>query len=88
MDKQPPTVAEIERAIRRYLQAHPCAVDTERGICEWWLRDLHPRHLHCDVAAAISRLVDAGELAPLTLPDGQLAYQAPGSSAFRASSPH
>jgi hypothetical protein len=88
MDKQRPAVADIEQAIRGYLQAHPHAVDTTRGISEWWLRDLRTRPSPGDVATAIARLVAAGEVAPLTLPDGQLAYMAPGSSGFRASSPH
>ena len=34
MDKEPPTVANIEAAISHYLRAHPHAVDTERGIRE------------------------------------------------------
>jgi hypothetical protein len=86
MDKEPPVVADIEQAIRRYLQAHPHAVDTERGICEWWLRDAHPRYLAGDVHTAIERLVAAGELAQLTLPDAQLAY-AKGSASGNADDP-
>ncbi|MBS0445340.1 MAG: hypothetical protein JSR59_05240 [Proteobacteria bacterium] len=74
MDTQPPAVAEIERAIRRYLAAHPHAVDTERGIGEWWLRDARPRYRAGDVHAAIERLVAAHELEQRTLPDGQRAY--------------
>lgn len=85
MDTQPPAVADIENAIRRYLRAHPHAVDTERGIREWWLRDARPRYRIVDVHVAIDCLVAAGELERRTLPDGQLAYaitpltQAPGS---------
>lgn len=85
MDSQPPAVVDIEDAIRRYLHAHPHAVDTERGIREWWLRDGRPRYRIADVQTAIQRLVAAGELAERPLPDGQLAYaktpltQAPGS---------
>jgi hypothetical protein len=74
MDTQPPAVADIEEAIRRYLAAHPQAVDTERGIREWWLRDARPRYRVADVHAAIERLVAAGELEQRALPDGQRAY--------------
>jgi hypothetical protein len=79
---------DMERAIRSYLRAHPRAVDTERGIREWWLRDMQPRPSPEEVVAAIGRLVGAGELLEITLPDGQLAYQAPGPSALLASRPH
>ena len=74
MDKRPPLAAEIEEIIRRYLQAHPQAEDTERGICEWWLRTAPRNYSVADVRAAIQALVAAGELAPLSLPDGQRIY--------------
>jgi len=46
-------------------------MDTERGICEWWLRDAWPPfHVH----TAIERLVAVGEMAARSLPDGQRAY--------------
>ncbi len=77
MDRKPPTVADIEQAIRAYLQTHPLAVDTERGIREWWLRDTHPRCASADVHAAVVRLVAAGAMAERTLPDGQSAYAIP-----------
>ena len=88
MDRQPPPVAQIERLIRHYLQAHPHAIDTERGICEWWLRELHPRPAPEDVAAAVASLLAAGALASLTLPDGRVAFHAPGSSDPGPSGPH
>ena len=74
MDTYPAATAEIENAIRTYLQAHPHAIDTERGIREWWLRDAGSPFRAADVHAAIERLVAAGELAARCLPDGQLAY--------------
>lgn len=77
MDKRPP-LAEIEEIIRRYLQAHPQAEDTERGICEWWLRTARRTYSVADVRTAIQALVAAGELAQLVLPDGQWIYRAPG----------
>jgi hypothetical protein len=74
MDKGLPLVAEIEETIRRYLQAHPQAEDTERGICEWWLRKARRSYSVADVRAAIQALVAAGELAQLVLRDGQCIY--------------
>lgn len=73
---EPPSarVANIERAIRAYLRAHPQAVDTERGIGEWWLRGMQASAAPADVHAAIQRLVASGGLASLALPDGQIAY--------------
>jgi hypothetical protein len=82
MDKRPSLVAEIEEIIRRYLQAHPQAVDTERGIREWWLREAQRTYPVADVRAAIQGLVAAGELAEIVLPDGQCTYassETPGS---------
>ena len=73
MDKDPPTVADIEAAISRYLYAHPQATDTERGIREWWLLTACPCHPD-DVHAAIEHMVGIGALAERTLPDGQRAY--------------
>ena len=87
MDRQPPSVADIEHGLRRYLIAHPHASDTARGIAEWWLRDLHPRPAPADIASAIDGLVRSGDLVSLTLPDGQRAFQAPGASVPRASGP-
>lgn len=74
MDTQPPAAADIENAIRTYLQARPHAIDTERGIREWWLRDARPPFRAADVHTAIERLVALGELARHSLPDGQQAY--------------
>jgi hypothetical protein len=74
MDKRPLLVAEIEETIRRYLQAHPQAEDTERGICEWWLRAAHTTYSVADVRTAIHGLVAAGDLAEDVLPDGQCIY--------------
>lgn len=79
MDTQPPATADIENAIRNYLQAHPHAIDTERGIREWWLRNASRPLRAADVHTAIERLVALGKLAVRFLPDGQRAY-AIGSS--------
>ena len=69
-----PSVADTERVIRSYLQAHPHAVDTDRGIREWWLQNLEPPASAATVRAAIERLLARRELSEVTLPDGQVAY--------------
>jgi glutamine synthetase type III len=79
MDERPPLVAEIEEIIRRYLQAHPKAVDTERGIREWWVRKARRTYAVSDVRAAIEALVATGELAERRLPDGQFIYASAGT---------
>jgi hypothetical protein len=69
-----PAAADITQAIRRYLALHPHAVDTERGIREWWLGNRSSRASADDVRAALEQLVAAGEIVVLSLPDGQRAY--------------
>lgn len=76
MDLHPPSVASIERAIGGYLQRHPHAVDTERGILEWWLQGCRPRPPEAVVHAAIEALLARGELMAIDLHDGQVAYAA------------
>jgi hypothetical protein len=85
MDAANARVARVERAICEYLQSHPHAVDTERGICEWWLRDARPQVLADDVRVAIRRLASTGRLLAFVLPDGQLAYSGGGG---RSHGPH
>jgi hypothetical protein len=72
----PSTVSEIEQAVRHYLRLHPLAVDTERGIREWWLRDSYPHCPEGDVHVAVERLLAKGELVERKLPDGHLTYAA------------
>lgn len=79
MDEPPPQLAEIESILRGYLQTHPQAVDTERGIREWWLRDARITYAAADVRAVIQRLVDSGELVERRLPDGECIYARSGS---------
>lgn len=73
MDTSPPTPAAIERAIGSYLRTNPNAVDTERGIREWWLAGIGSCRL-ADVHVAIERLVASGAMVERMLPDGQRAY--------------
>jgi hypothetical protein len=67
-------VRDIERAITAYLQKHPQALDTERGIREWWLRTSCARYSEADVHLAIQNLVARGALVTISLPDGSVAY--------------
>ena len=69
-----PRVAEIEKVIRHYLLVYPHAVDTERGIREWWVHAASNGYNAGDVRAAIQRLVATGELAERLLPDGLYIY--------------
>jgi hypothetical protein len=69
-----PAAADIAQAIRRYLVLHPHAVDTERGIREWWLGIDPSRSSADDVRSVLEQLVAAGEIVVLSLPDGQRAY--------------
>ena len=77
MDERP-SVAEIEKVIRHYVRVHPHAVDTERGIREWWVHDA--RYSAGDVRAAIQRLVATGELVERLLPDDQYIYASAGKT--------
>jgi hypothetical protein len=85
MDSQPPLVADIEEFLRRYLQTHPHANDSERGIYEWWLRDTGRSYSMTDVRTAIEHLVATGELAKRMLPDGQYTYSSPTAHRTRNS---
>ena len=77
-------VLEIEEHLRRYLQAHPQAIDNERGIYEWWLRGASRSYPVTDVRDAIERLVATGELIRLTLPDGGYTYASSASTRSRS----
>jgi len=85
MDSPSPSVAEIEALLRRYLKAHPQALDTERGICEWWLGDASRGYSAADVRTAIERLVATGLLAKVALPDGQCTYASSETHRFHNS---
>jgi hypothetical protein len=75
-----PRVGEIEEVIRHYLRGHPHAVDTERGIREWWIRDAPRSYRVVDVRVAIQHLVATGELVEQLLPGGQYIYASAGTT--------
>lgn len=74
---------EIEREVLAYLLQHPNAADTARGIAHWWL----PRRSSADSPAAIDRalerLVAAGRLRAVKLPNGETLYQLGDATAPR-----
>ena len=74
-------VHDIKEALRQYLLLHPQAIDTERGVREWWLRESCPHCAAGDVHTAIEHLVAKGELLECRLPDGQVAYAASKATA-------
>jgi hypothetical protein len=69
-----PRVAEIELAIRHYLRVHPHAVDTERGIREWWVHAASNGYHESEVCNAIHGLVATGEVVERLLPNGEYIY--------------
>jgi hypothetical protein len=68
------SAAEIERSVLAYLDRHPQAADTLRGIVNWWL----PRQryeLGCRrIGHVLDRLVAEGTLHRDELPDGEVLY--------------
>lgn len=65
---------EIERSVLAYLECHPQAADTLRGIANWWL----PRQRGAPgcrrIGHVLDRLVAEGVLHRDELPDGEVLY--------------
>ena len=51
---------EIDRAVLRYLGAHPSAADTLEGITEWWLERRRVAIAVDVISAALVRLIEQG----------------------------
>ncbi|TCV94649.1 hypothetical protein EC912_103134 [Luteibacter rhizovicinus] len=69
---------DIERQIVDYLQGHPCAADSVRGIREWWLGN----DTEVDIALveqALGQLLVQGRVTRVSLPDGSSLYTGPSS---------
>ena len=65
---------EIEAAVLAYLQRHPHAADTLRGIVNWWL-PLQRFETGCQrIERALSEMVLSGVLRRDQLPDGEVLY--------------
>ncbi|HVY04717.1 MAG TPA: hypothetical protein VHB46_01950 [Burkholderiales bacterium] len=54
-------IAAVMRAVLDYLEKHPNAVDSRRGV-EYWVRDLPEAPSPEIVEAALERLVERGEV--------------------------
>jgi len=78
MDEGSMPADKIEAIIRRYLQAHPQASDSEGGIHDWWLGESGRTYTRADVHAAIQGLVASGELVERRLSHGRSIYTSAG----------
>lgn len=65
---------EIEMVLLAYLQRHPQAADTLRGIANWWLPLQRYENGRQQVERALTDLVAAGLLRGESLPDGEMLY--------------
>ena len=50
--------ADLARAVMRYLDEHPQAMDTVQGIAEWWVTRQQIQVEVEDLAKVLKRLVD------------------------------
>lgn len=62
--------AEVAQHIRAYLAVNPAAMDSVRGIQEWWLRSLSPPPSEFDVRAALLHLEARGVAERIVNRDG------------------
>ena len=58
-----------------YLERHPLAADSERGIAEFWLPELGLQLPSDLVGRALARLVAGRVVAEFTMPDGSVIYR-------------
>lgn len=65
---------EIERSVLAYLQSHPQAADTLRGIVNWWLPRQRYESDCLRIEHALKALVARGELCRAPLPGGEVLY--------------
>jgi hypothetical protein len=80
MTKQPRAEAavedqgEIERSVLAYLDCHPQAADTLRGIVNWWLPQQRYETGCQRIEQVLSELVARGVLRRDPLPHGEVLY--------------
>lgn len=67
-------IAQIAEQIKRYIEAHPKAVDSLEGVVDWWLPRQHHASEAEKVQKALEYLVAKGELSRLRGPDGNVLY--------------
>ena len=73
-DKSNAGVAEIARAIERYLAKHPNAADSLEGIRQWWLMRQRYEESAQQVQQALDQLLRAGAINKRVLSDGRVLY--------------
>lgn len=76
-----PEVAAVAQAIRHYLDEHPRAADTARGIQRWWLAPAFGEVLLQTVEAALVQLEGEGVICKLEASWSEPAYVRAGSPA-------
>lgn len=65
---------EIRRSVLAYLQSHPQAADTLRGVVSWWLPQQRYENGCLRVEHVLAGLVEEGLLHRDRLPDGSVLY--------------
>ncbi|MBV7266253.1 hypothetical protein [Erythrobacter ani] len=71
-DDRPTGNSSEEERILDHLRSHPAAIDTIRGVSEWWVPDSDPR----EIAAALERLESLGLVLRCSRPDGSALFAA------------
>jgi hypothetical protein len=74
-DRREQEIADIARAIRRYLETHPQATDSVDGIARWWLLRQRYEKARADVQEALDGLEAAGVVARQAGSDGRVVYR-------------
>ena len=73
IDRDAERLAQI---ILGYLRAHPAALDSLRGIRDWWLRGVEPVPADGEVRDALEQLVRAGLVRRIENPDRTVLWTA------------
>ncbi|WP_127556045.1 hypothetical protein [Saccharospirillum alexandrii] len=69
------TVSDVAYRIIQYLEQHPQATDSFRGICTWWLRQTESPLPEAAVARALDQLVLEGCVDCHQAPGGERLYR-------------
>ncbi len=67
-------VAAIAQEINRYLDSHPNAADSLKGVLRWWLLRQRYEDSVETVCAALEYLVAVGEVSKTVTPKGKAVY--------------
>jgi hypothetical protein len=67
--------AEVEKSVLAYLDGHPQAADTLRGIVNWWLPRQRYERDRRRIEQALGALVLQGKLHGSPLPGGEVLYE-------------